>query len=80
MLRDAEARAAEIVAEAQAEYHRRSLQGYEEGLTKAKLESVERLLGESALLDAGLASVEAEMTRIVAACLRKLVDDFDDHA
>lgn len=80
LLRDAEARAAAIVAEAEAEYRRRSQAGYEEGLARARLEAVERLLREEGALDAGLRAVEAEMARVVMACIRRLVDTFDDDA
>lgn len=80
LLSDAEARAAEIVAEAETAYARRSDEGYADGLARAGLEAVERLLRESAVLDAGLKAVEAEMARIVAASVRKLVEGFDDHA
>ncbi|GJD91454.1 Yop proteins translocation protein L [Methylobacterium hispanicum] len=80
LLRDAEARAAAIVAEAEQEYARRSAQGYADGLARAELESVERLLREGVQLDAGLKAAEAEMARIVMACVRRLVDSFDDEA
>lgn len=80
LLREAEARAAAIVRAAEDAYARRSDEGYADGLARAKLAAVERLLEESAALDAGLRATEAEMARIVAACLRKLVDDYDDQA
>jgi type III secretion protein L len=80
LLGAAEARAAEIVARAEEAFHARSLEGYQDGLAKAKLESVQRLLRESATLDASLREIEAEVARVVAACVRKLVADFDDYA
>ena len=80
LLAAAEARAAEIVAAAEEAYRARALEGYQDGLAKAKLESVQRLLRESATLDASLRDIEAEVARVVAACVRKLVADFDDYA
>lgn len=80
LLRDAEARAAAIVAEAEDAYRRRSQAGYEEGLARARLEAVERLLREEGALDAGLRAVEAEMARVVMTCMRRLIDTFDDEA
>lgn len=78
LLRDAEARAAAIVAEAEAEYHRRSQAGYEEGLARARLEAIERLLREEGALDAGLRTAETALARVVTTCVRRLVDSFDD--
>ncbi|WP_375453322.1 type III secretion system stator protein SctL [uncultured Methylobacterium sp.] len=80
LLREAEDRAAAIVETAQEAYRQESLRGYNDGLARAKLDAVERLLHESAALDAGLRGMEAELGRIVSACLRKLVAEFDDHA
>jgi type III secretion protein L len=80
LLAEAEARADSIVAQAREEYERQSRQGYEDGLARARVEAVERLLREGAALDAGLAAMEAELGRVVTACVRKLVDTFDDQA
>ncbi|WP_187371582.1 type III secretion system stator protein SctL [Methylobacterium oryzihabitans] len=80
LLREAEARAAGIVASAQAAYDEERRRGYADGLAQARLDAVERLLRESAALDAGLRDLEGELGRLVASCLRKLVAGFDDHA
>ena len=80
LLRAAEDRAAGIVADAEEAHRRRSQEGYQEGLERARVESFERLLGESAALDASLEAVEAELAQVVALCVRRLVAEFDDYA
>lgn len=75
---EAERKAASIVAGAEAAHAAERARGYEDGLAMARIEAAERLLGESAALDRRLAGVEHELVDIVAASVRRLIDDFDD--
>ena len=80
LLGEAERRAAEIVADAQKAYEDEKLRGYQDGLANAKIEAVQRLLDESAVLDQSLVAIERDLSRITAASVRKLIDEFDDKA
>lgn len=80
LLAEAEARAREIVAGAEAAYQRECERGYQDGLARANLEAAERLLRESDILDAKLRDVEHDLANVVAASVRKLTDTFDDVA
>lgn len=70
--------AAQIVEDAREAFERERVRGYEEGLAKARVEAVERLLAESSVLDGKLAEVEASLTDIVVDSMRRLVRGFDD--
>lgn len=70
--------AARIVAEAQEEFERQKKRGYEDGLAQARAEAIERLLAENEVLDGKLSEMEAGLTEIVVASVRRLVDGFDD--
>ncbi|KAB0676849.1 type III secretion system stator protein SctL [Aureimonas leprariae] len=76
----AEARASEIVASAETAFEAEKRRGYDEGFAAARLEAVERLLGESETLDRTLAGLEGALSDIVVAAVRRLIDDFDDRA
>jgi type III secretion protein L len=78
LLADAEEKAAAIVREAEEAYEREKLRGYQDGLAEAGIESVERLLTESHVLDQNLARIERDLSRLVAASVRKLIEGFDD--
>lgn len=80
LLQAAEVRAAEIVADAEAAYRTKCEEGYAAGLERARAEALNRLLNETAALDHGLRQCEADLARLVGACVRKLVADFDDAA
>jgi type III secretion protein L len=80
ILTAAEARAASIVADAEEAYRRECARGYAEGLAQGKLHEAERLLREGALLDEKIGEIERDLANVVAACVRKLIEDFDDHA
>ena len=80
ILQAAEARAASIIADAEEAYRRECARGYAEGLAQGKLHEAERLLRESALLDEKIGEIERDLANVVAACVRKLVEDFNDHA
>lgn len=78
LLAAAEARATQIVAEAEEGYRRECARGYEDGLARARLEAVERLLKESEVLDARIREVELGLVGVVVASVRRLVHDLDD--
>jgi type III secretion protein L len=78
IVEDAEATAKEIVAAAEEAYRRECARGYEDGLEKARLADIERLLGETGTLDAALRDVEDDLIRIVISAVRKLTQEFDD--
>lgn len=80
ILAAAEAKAASIIAEAEEAYRRECARGYAEGLAQGKLHEAERLLRESAVLDQKIGEVERDLAGVVSACVRKLVEDFDDNA
>ena len=80
LLGEAESKAAAIVAAAQKAYEEEKLRGYRDGLADARLEAVQRLLEESAVLDQSLVQIERDLSRLTAASVRKLIDGFDDEA
>lgn len=80
LVRAAEERAAAILGGAEAAREARRREGYAAGLEEAGREALRRLLGEAAALDAGLAALEADLAELVAACVRRLMSDFDDRA
>jgi len=80
LVEQAQAKAAEIVKQAQ-DAHRREMQrGYDEGRARAEIESVERLIAESRVLDRGLERVEKDVVKLVMECVRKIIDGFDEQA
>jgi type III secretion protein L len=78
LLAEAEARATTIVADAEEGYRRECERGYQDGLDRARLEAVERLLAESHALDEKLRSVERDLVGIVVSSVKRLVHDLDD--
>jgi type III secretion protein L len=75
---EARAEASRIVAEAKDAFEAERRRGYAEGLARAQIEAVERLVGESGVLDRKLQEIEAGLTDLVVACARRLVAGFDD--
>ena len=80
LVAEAEAKAARIQADAEIAYAEEKKRGYAEGLEQARVEAVGRLLEESAELDRGLIEVEHDLSRLVAAAVRKIIDGFDEAA
>ena len=78
LLQEAEARARQIVADAEQAYRDEQKRGYDDGLAEARLGTVERLLAENRSLEIGLQNFEHDLSRIVMSCVRKLVDGFND--
>jgi type III secretion protein L len=80
LVADAEAKAAEIIKAAEAAFAQEKLRGYEAGLAQAQVESVERLVSESQVLDSSLMVIERDLAKLVAAGVRKIIEDFDDQS
>jgi type III secretion protein L len=80
LLAEAEAKAAEIVKQAEEAFQREKQRGYEEGRAQAQLESVERLMAEQQVLNRGLERVEQDLAKLVSECVRRIIDGFDEHA
>lgn len=78
LLDEAERKAAQIVEEAQRHYEQEKIRGYREGAAQASMEAVTRLLEEEAKLESCLAAINEDLADIVIACVRKIIDRFDD--
>ena len=78
LLEEAEARARQIIADAEQAYRDEQKRGYEDGLTEARLSASERLLAENRALEVGLQKIEHELSRVVISCVKKLIDSFSD--
>ena len=79
ILDQADAAAERIVRQARDAFEAERRRGYEEGAARARMEAVERLVGESTLLDRKLAELEGELAQIVVQAVSRLVESFDDH-
>lgn len=73
----AEARAASIVAAAEAAYEAEKARGFAEGLAAAGREAAGRLLAEGRVLERALAGLEGELCQLVVRAVRQLVEGFD---
>lgn len=80
LLEQARAEAARIVKAARAEFQSQRKRGHEEGLAQARLEATGRLLEENNLFERKILGMEKELTEIVVAGVRRLVNGFDDRA
>lgn len=80
LLSEAEKRAADILAGAEAAFEAERQRGFEEGMALARIEAANRLLRENQLLDARLCAIEAGLADMVIAAVRRLIEDFDDRA
>ena len=74
----AQARAGQTAVEAATAFEAERQRGFRQGSEEAVLAATERLLLENQTLDQGLAQTERDLARLVASCVRKLVDGFDD--
>jgi type III secretion protein L len=70
-------RAAEIVAEAERLRESERQRGYEEGLKTAQADSFERLIREQVQFDEALERSRADITDLVLACTRSIVQHLD---
>ncbi|MBC8130271.1 MAG: type III secretion system stator protein SctL [Rhizobiaceae bacterium] len=80
ILVEADAMAAETLAQSRGAYEEERRRGYEEGLAAARLDAAERLLRENDALDRSLAALEGGIVDIVIESVRRLVAEFDDRA
>ncbi len=78
IVRAAEARAAEILRDAEAVHAARHRQGYEEGRVAAEREALARLTAETAALDARYAALEHDLGEVLAGVMRRLAGEFTD--
>jgi type III secretion protein L len=78
LLSQAEATCEQLHRQAEESYQSETRRGYEDGLVKARIQSVGQLLNESRELDHGLLEIQRDLARIVVDCVRKLVGGFDD--
>lgn len=75
ILEDAEAAGAAIRAGAEAAREEARQQGYRDGLEAAARDAAQRLVAESAALDASLAALEGRLAELVAGCVRQVVGE-----
>lgn len=73
-------RAEAIVAASQQSFEEMTRRGYEEGMAQARMEAANRLLEEHRMLDGRIAALEGDISELVIAAVRSLVDTFDDNA
>lgn len=78
IIRAAEARAAEILRDAETVHAERRRQGYEEGRAEAEREALARLATETAALDARYARLEHDLGELLAGVMRRLAGEFTD--
>lgn len=74
----AEEHARIVGLQAEQNYHRELQRGYEEGLSRARLDAFQRLLAEDSELEIRLQDLGRDLARVVFNCVRKLVDGFAD--
>ncbi|WP_378940844.1 type III secretion system stator protein SctL [Mesorhizobium sp. ANAO-SY3R2] len=72
--------AATIIEDSQRTFEEMKQRGYAEGTARARVEAVERLIEEQRVLDASIAALETDVSELVIAAVRSLVDTFDDNA
>lgn len=80
ILAEAERQAAELRAEAQKVYESEKLRGHAEGRAEADAERALRMIEDSARVDARLADLESELGGLVFACVRQIIQGFEDEA
>lgn len=69
-----------IIADSRHSFDETKRRGYEEGMTQARLEAVDRLMREQRGLDSRIAALEGDISELVIAAVRSLIDTFDDNA
>jgi type III secretion protein L len=78
ILEAAEAEATRIRGDAKSVYKSERARGYAEGMHKADMEGLTRLIVETDLLGQRLTQLEAELAELVVACVRRIMDSFSD--
>lgn len=80
ILTEAERQAARIRAEAEEVYQSEKRRGYAEGRAEAEAERAVRRIEDVARIDARLADLESELGGVVFACVRQIIEGFEDQA
>ncbi len=80
VLAEAERQAAELRAEAQRVHASEKLRGHAEGRAEADAERAVRMIEDTARIDARLADLESELGGVVFACVRQIIQGFEDEA
>ena len=78
IIQRAKDQAAEIVTDAQGEYERQKLQGYQDGLTEGKLEMAEKMVDSVGRTVDYFAGLEKRIVELVVKATRKIIGDLDD--
>lgn len=78
ILAEAERQAAELRAEAQRVYESEKRRGHAEGRAEADAERAVRMIEDTARVDARLADLESELGGVVFACVRQIIQGFED--
>ena len=74
----ARARAAEIVAESEAIYEARRIEGYRDGLAEAARETLAETVATQAELDAALKTIEGRLSALVVNCVASILGEAAD--
>lgn len=80
ILAEAERQAADLRAEAERVYESEKLRGHAEGRAEADAERAVRMIEDAARIDARLADLESELGGVVFACVRQIIQGFEDEA
>ncbi len=78
LVRNAEIRAAEIIADAERHFQSEKKRGFTEGMEQSNRDAFERLLNEQLALDKKLSIIEGSLSSLVNACVRKLISTFSN--
>lgn len=80
ILAEAERQAEAMRAEARRVYESEKLRGHAEGRAEADAERAVRMIEDAARIDARLADLEGELGGVVFACVRQIIQGFEDEA
>ena len=78
ILAEAERQAAALREQAQQVYDAEKRRGYAEGRAEANTERAIRMIEDTARVDARLADLESELGGVVFACVRQIIQGFED--
>lgn len=78
VLAEAQARAAELTAAAQAAYEEERARGYQDGRDEARMEAAEQMIENVSRTIGYFEKVEGKVADLVMAALRKILMEFDD--
>ncbi len=78
LLKEAQRKADDIIQNAQTHFEAERERGLTEGRAAAELKALERLASEHRQLDQKLGEIEASLAGLVSACVRKIIQSFND--